>query len=129
MHGQDDKDSTRFPTIFVAHGAPPLLDDAKWVGELNTWAGNLQRPKTILMLSAHWEDRPVTIGATRTVPLIYDFYGFPRHHYEQKYAAPGAPALAERVRGVLKETQPVAEEPERSFTVSDDGGIAQIVWW
>ena len=46
------------------------------------------------MLSAHWEERPVTLGATRTVPLIYDFHGFAPHHYEQKYPAPGAPELA-----------------------------------
>src|SRR5687768_15134360 len=94
--------SNRPPSIFVAHGAPPLLDDESWVKELGSWAASFQRPRAILMLSAHWENRPVTIGATRTVPLIYDFYGFPSHHYEQKYAAPGAPELAERVRKILK---------------------------
>ncbi|GEM_PF-3093124 len=45
--------------------------------ELHEWANDLPRPKSVLMLSAHWEARPLTIGATRTVPLIYDFYGFP----------------------------------------------------
>ena len=29
------------------------------------------------MVSAHWEQRPTTLGATETVPLVYDFYGFP----------------------------------------------------
>lgn len=118
------KNHARLPAIFIAHGAPPLLDDAGWVRELSTWAANLPRPEAILVLSAHWEERPLTIGATRTVPLVYDFYGFPRHHYEQTYAAPGAPALAERIRGILKGSQPVAEEPERGL---DHGAYVPLV--
>lgn len=113
----------QLPTLFVAHGAPPLLDDAAWVRELNTWAARLPRPTSILMLSAHWEERPVTIGATKTVPLIYDFYGFPQRHYEQKFAAPGAPELASRVRGLLS-GEPVADEPERGL---DHGAYVPLV--
>ena len=66
--------------------------------ELHEWASDLPRPKSVLMLSAHWEARPLTIGATRTVPLIYDFYGFPEPFYRVEYAAPGAPELAQRVK-------------------------------
>ena len=119
-----EKNTDGFPTIFVAHGAPPLLDDAEWVRELNTWAARLPKPKAVLMLSAHWEERPVTIGATRTVPLIYDFYGFEPHHYQQKYAAPGAPHLAERLRKTLKATQPVADDPGRGL---DHGAYVPMV--
>ena len=31
--------SRRMPVIFAAHGAPILLDDAAWMGELAAWAG------------------------------------------------------------------------------------------
>lgn len=112
------------PAIFLAHGAPPLLDDAGWVRELNDWAARLPRPKAVLMLSAHWEERPVTIGATRTVPLIYDFGGFAPHHYQQKYAAPGAPELAARVRALLSPSQKVADDPERGL---DHGAYVPLV--
>lgn len=116
--------SERLPTIFIAHGAPPLLDDARWVAELHAWAGSFARPKAILMLSAHWEKRPVTLGATRTVPLIYDFSGFPQKYYQQQYRAPGAPELAERIRRELKNIQPVADEPQRGL---DHGAYVPLV--
>lgn len=76
------------------------------------------------MLSAHWENRPVTLGATRTVPLVYDFYGFPQKYYEQQYPAPGAPQLAERIRKELKSIQPVADQPERGL---DHGAYVPLV--
>jgi len=97
------------PAIFLAHGSPLLLDDAGWVGELGAWARHLPRPRSVLMLSAHWERRPVTLGATRTVPLVYDFYGFPDAYYRVTYPAPGAPDLARRVRELVGPTQPIAE--------------------
>lgn len=106
--------SESVPSIFLAHGAPPLLDDSDWVRELHAWAGRLPRPRAILMISAHWEQRPVTIGATRTVPLVYDFHGFQRHHYEQTYPSPGAPQLAERVRALLARWN-TTDEPERGL--------------
>ena len=85
-------EKSRMPVLFLAHGAPVLMDDEGWVGELRGWAQALPRPKSVLMISAHWEKRPATYGATTTVPLYYDFYGFPDHYYEVKYPAPGAPA-------------------------------------
>lgn len=86
------------PAIFVAHGAPPLLDDAAWMAELRRWADAMPRPKALLVLSAHWERAPLAVGATAPRPLVYDFYGFPRRFYELTYPAPGAPELAARVR-------------------------------
>lgn len=105
----------RMPSIFLAHGAPMLIDDRQWVGELRRWAQAMPRPRSILMLSAHWEQRPVTLGATRALPLIYDFYGFPERYYRMKYPAPGAPELAARVRQLLAEKHPVASAPERGL--------------
>ncbi len=115
---------SRMPTIFVAHGAPMVLDVPTWVADQRAWADALPRPRAILMLSAHWERRPVTIGATRRVPLIYDFYGFPAKYYAQTYPAPGAPELAARVRELLGELGPVAEAPDRGL---DHGAYVPLV--
>lgn len=93
--------SRRMPVIFAAHGAPVLLDDPVWMSELNGWARAMPRPASILMVSAHWEQRPTTLGATQPVPLVYDFYGFPAKYYETLYPCPGASGLANRVRELL----------------------------
>jgi len=103
------------PVLFLAHGAPILMDDPDWVGELAALAGELPRPTAILMLSAHWEKRPATFGATRPVPLYYDFYGFPERYYQVTYPAPGAPALASRVRALLGERKLAVAESERGL--------------
>jgi 4,5-DOPA dioxygenase extradiol len=113
------------PVIFAAHGAPVLLDDDGWVGELAAWAQAMPKPKAVLMVSAHWDESPTTLGATRPVPLVYDFYGFPERYYQTKYPAPGAPALAERVRGLLKARAiPVTDDPERGL---DHGAYVPLV--
>ena len=99
----------RVPAIFLAHGSPFLLDDEEWVAQLRRWAGALPRPRAVLMLSAHWEQKPITLGATRPVPLVYDFYGFPEKFYRMVYPAPPAPDLARRLKELLGASQPVIE--------------------
>ena len=94
-------DTERMPSLYLSHGAPPLADDPIWPGQLAAWSAELPRPKSILMVSAHWEEAPIAVGATETVPLVYDFWGFPQHYYQVKYPAPGAPELAESVRKLL----------------------------
>ncbi|MGW6447794.1 dioxygenase family protein [Lentzea sp. NPDC055074] len=89
------------PVLYLSHGAPPLADDETWTRELRDWSATLPRPEAVLMVSAHWEEAPTTIGATTTVPLVYDFWGFPQRYYEVKYEAPGAPELANDVRKLL----------------------------
>src|SRR4051794_29818549 len=114
----------RMPTLFLAHGAPPLLDDQGWVHELHAWAQALPTPRSVLMLSAHWETKPIAVGATRPVPLVYDFYGFPQRYYDVKYPAPGAPQLAERVLSLLEPEHSVASEPDRGL---DHGAYVPMV--
>ncbi|MFF9896253.1 dioxygenase [Streptomyces longispororuber] len=106
----------RMPSLFLSHGAPTLAEDAVWPGELARWGAELPRPTAVLMVSAHWEEAPLALGATTTVPLIYDFWGFPEHYYGVRYAAPGAPALAEKVRKLLRGPgTPVQDLPERGL--------------
>mgnify|MGYP002682311388 CR=1 FL=1 len=89
------------PVLYLSHGAPPLADDARWTRELADWSATIERPKDILMVSAHWEAAPVALSSTTGAPLLYDFWGFPQRYYEVTYDAPGAPELAQSVAGLL----------------------------
>ncbi len=115
----------RMPALYLSHGAPPLADHATWPDELAAWSRNLPRPKAILMISAHWEEAPLAIGATTTVPLVYDFWGFPKRYYQVTYQAPGAPELADQVRKLLRSpATPVLDVPGRGL---DHGAYVPLV--
>ncbi len=115
----------RMPVLYLSHGAPPLADDPIWPGQLAAWSADLPKPEAVLMISAHWEDAPLTLGATSTVPLIYDFGGFPRHYYEVTYPAPGAPELAADVRKLLRGPGlSVHDAPDRGL---DHGAYVPLV--
>ena len=56
-----------------------LLDDELWTSQLKNIAGQIQKPKAILIVSAHWESAPVTLSSPIAgTPLVYDFSGFAR---------------------------------------------------
>ncbi|QFU94728.1 dioxygenase [Amycolatopsis sp. YIM 10] len=116
---------TAAPVLYLSHGAPPLADDVTWTRQLADLSAGLARPTAILIVSAHWEEAPLTIGATTTVPLIYDFWGFPDRYYQVEYRAPGAPALAEKVRKLLRSAEtPVHDDPARGL---DHGAYVPLV--
>jgi 4,5-DOPA dioxygenase extradiol len=116
---------SRIPAIFVGHGSPMTALDAAKGGEWTRWAATLPWPKAILAVSAHWEQAPTTIGATTTVPLVYDFYGFPRALYDLTYPAPPAPALADAVEARLRPLGPVRRDPRRGH---DHGAWCPLRW-
>jgi len=102
------------PALYIGHGAPPLLDDPLWSSQLSAWGDELTRPNAILVVSAHWESAPLTLGSTSGVtPLIYDFGGFAPRFYNLQYRAPGAPDLAARIKALMNE--PVAEQSNRGL--------------
>lgn len=106
----------RMPAIFLAHGQPMWSLDAERIAELRGLGAALPRPTSVLVVSAHWESRPVTLGATTTVPLVYDFSGFPPELYRNQYPAPGAPGLAARVEALLGGAGiPVQRDPARGL--------------
>ena len=106
----------RMPALYLGHGAPPLLDDPVWSGQLAAWAAGLPRPKAILIVSAHWESAPVSLSATAPgTPLVYDFGGFPRRYYEMTYRTPDASDLAARVAAMMPDAEPVHQHASRGL--------------
>jgi 4,5-DOPA dioxygenase extradiol len=105
----------RLPALYLGHGAPMLIDDPIWPQQLAAWAESMPRPKAILVVSAHWQSAPLTLGAVTPVPLVYDFYGFPERYYRIRYDSPGAPDLAARIKALMPPGETVAERPERGL--------------
>lgn len=104
------------PVLFIGHGSPMTIEQPRRLAEWQAWGAALPRPRAVLMISAHWETRPLMLGATDTQPLIYDFYGFPESYYQLSYPAPGAPELALRVGELLQEAGVAyGERPERGW--------------
>jgi aromatic ring-opening dioxygenase catalytic subunit (LigB family) len=117
----------RMPTLYIPHGGGPcFFMDWTW-GRPDTWdrmadwlrglIGSLpQRPEAILVVSGHWEEPAFTVGSAAQPPLIYDYSGFPPHTYQLKFDAPGAPALAQRVRDLLQGAGlPAGDNPRRGY--------------
>src|SRR6201984_523792 len=124
-HTAGEAPAGRMPALSLSHGAPPLADDALWTRQLADWSAVLPRPASVLMVSAHWESAPLAIGATTTVPLVYDFWGFEDRYYQVTYRAPGAPGLAADVRKLLNVGHlPVQDIPERGL---DHGAYVPLV--
>ena len=98
----------RMPTYFISHGGGPW----PWIPQMRQMFVNLEtslvkmraeKPRAVLMVSGHWETDEVAVMASPKPPMVYDYYGFPPETYEIVYPAPGAPALAERTAGLLRE--------------------------
>ena len=102
----------RQKSIYLPHGGgpcffmdPPPDHPTLWDGTaayLRGIAGTTgARPAAVLVISAHWECERPTVQTAAAHTLLYDYYGFPEHTYRLTYPAPGAPAVAARVRALL----------------------------
>ncbi|MBB1471720.1 dioxygenase [Luteimonas sp. MC1782] len=98
------------PVFFIPHGAGPcFFMDWNPADTWNRMAAFLKgvsatlpaRPKAIVLVSGHWLEPGFNVTGSARPPLIYDYSGFPPHTYELAYPAPGSPALAEQVAGLL----------------------------
>jgi 4,5-DOPA dioxygenase extradiol len=90
------------PSLFVSHGAPTLpLTETPARSFLSHFSRQIEKPKAILVASAHWETPRPAVNAVAWNDTIHDFYGFPRPLYDMRYPAPGAPSVAARIAGLL----------------------------
>jgi 4,5-DOPA dioxygenase extradiol len=98
----------KMPALYIGHGAPMLLDDPIWSGELAAIAKRFEKPKAILIVSAHWESAPIAITSPHAgTPLVYDFGGFAQKFYEMTYETPDATALAARITSMMPKSDPL----------------------
>lgn len=96
------------PALYIGHGAPMLLDDPLWSSEIAAITEKFEKPKAIVIVSAHWESAPISISSpVAGAPLVYDFSGFAPKYYQMTYQTPDATALAERIAAMMPDQQSV----------------------
>ncbi len=96
------------PALYIGHGAPMLLDDPLWTAQLREISAAIEKPKAIVIVSAHWESEPITLSnPAANSPLVYDFSGFDRKFYEMTYNSPDATDISELVASMMPNSEPV----------------------
>ena len=87
-----------------------LLDDPLWTSQLRHVSSAIEKPKAILIVSAHWESAPVTVSSPIAgTPLVYDFGGFAQKFYEMTYQTPDATQLAQLVASLMPDNEQVVQ--------------------
>jgi len=93
-----------FPTLFLSHGAPDIaISESPARDFLRQLGKAFEKPKAILVVSAHWETAEPALNAVQVNATIHDFGGFPAALYAMQYQAPGSPALAASAAALLRE--------------------------
>lgn len=74
------------PTLFISHGAPNIiLSDIKSKQNIKKLADSLEKPKYIIVFSAHYLTKDLKIISPEANKIMYDFYGFEDELYKVKY--------------------------------------------
>ena len=107
--------------VYFSHGGGPLpilVDPGHkaMVKFMKKLPSQLRRPESILVISAHWEEREPTLLGSEKPPLFYDYYGFPSEAYNITYPAPGDLKLVGWVKEMLQENNlPIRIDNERGY--------------
>lgn len=114
-----ETDST-MPVLFIGHGSPMnAIEDNEFSQYWKKLASEIERPKAVLCVSAHWLTKGTYITAMEKPSTIHDFGGFPQALFDVQYPAPGSPDLA-------KETAALFEKPK--VELDHDWGLDHGTW-
>lgn len=99
------------PVAFLPHGGGPWpwvnlgIPKSEYDGLASYLRGvsklTPEKPKALLVVSAHWEEDVPTVMTAKAPPMFYDYYGFPPESYRIEWPAPGEPKLAAKVRELI----------------------------
>ena len=99
-----NKKSATLPVLFIGHGSPMnAIETNDFTKMLSSLAAKIERPKAVLMLSAHWMTEGTWVLGMNQPKTIHDFYGFPQPLFDIQYPAPGSPLIARQVQTTVSE--------------------------
>ena len=94
----------KMPVLFLSHGSPMnVILDNEYTRQLKKLGQELEKPKAILIISAHWKTKGTYLTYSDNPKQIYDFYGFPDEIYNIKYEPSGGKEYAEKIYKEVKE--------------------------
>ncbi|KAL2844968.1 Extradiol ring-cleavage dioxygenase, class III enzyme, subunit B [Aspergillus pseudoustus] len=115
-------DKMKTPVYFFSHGGPNIMFEVdhpayKELGKIGREITTKVKPRAVVVFSAHWQAGrdTVQVNTAELTELIYDFYGFPSHYYEEKYPNVGSKEVAKKVLDLFKEAGIKAEGVKRGL--------------
>lgn len=110
---------SRMPVLFVGHGSPMnAVEDNAYTAVWKRLPEQIQKPKAILCVSAHWYTQGTRTQDALHPRTVYDMYGFPPQLYQVKYPASGAPDLAHQLAQMLP----------RQVDIDNEWGVDHGTW-
>ncbi|KAK4916197.1 hypothetical protein LTR66_017035 [Elasticomyces elasticus] len=114
---------TRTPVYFVSHGSPSTMYDTTHpayskMQDLGREITTSVKPAAVVVFSAHWQaenSNTIEVNVSESEPLLYDFYGFPKHYYMEKLQNRGSREVAQEVLAALSGAGIKTVEVERGL--------------
>lgn len=108
------------PLLFLGHGnTMNAIKDSIFVDGFKKVAQQMEKPKSILCISAHWYIKGTKVTGMPFPRTIHDFGGFPQELYQVQYPAPSNPELAEQVIELI---------PDVPIELDYDWGLDHGTW-